>query len=392
VTANGVEAAETWHQAPRRWGHPLHSVCSYMAMFPPSIPHTFIEWLTKPGDVVYDPFSGRGTTALEACLAGRIGYGSDLNPIACLLTSAKTNPPTWESIECRLKELETDIERLPVDGQAEVIRTIFAPGTLGELLWLREHLDVTEPTDAFLMSLLLGILHLNANTAGVPRGMSVSMPNTFAMAPGYVMRYVRDHDLQAPEVDVVGAIRDRATKYRQELTLPQTGRSWSQDASIAGWMEENNQRAKLIFSSPPYLHVIKYGKFNWIRLWMLGHEPADVDANLLATASLPKYLDFMSLVVSRLADVLTEDGRICLVIGDVSSGDDNLRLAEHVAASCVPAHLKVDGIVVDDLSVGRKVSRIWGSTKGKATKTDRILVLSRQGGPKLPTVPNVDWA
>lgn len=70
-----------WHSAPRRWGHELHSLCSYMAMFPPSIPHFFIRWLTEPGDVVYDPFSGRGTTVLEACLLGRRGLGSDANQI-----------------------------------------------------------------------------------------------------------------------------------------------------------------------------------------------------------------------------------------------------------------------------------------------------------------------
>ncbi|MBX3328698.1 MAG: hypothetical protein KF682_22720 [Nitrospira sp.] len=57
-----------WRRAPRRWGHELHSLCSYMAMFPPMLPRVFIEWLSKPGDVVYDPFSGRGTTLLESLL------------------------------------------------------------------------------------------------------------------------------------------------------------------------------------------------------------------------------------------------------------------------------------------------------------------------------------
>src|SRR5690348_16797637 len=83
-----------WRSAPRRWGHSLHSLCSYMAMFPPTLPHTFIRWLTDVGDVVYDPFSGRGTTVLEACLQQRIGLGSDANPLAWILSSAKANPPT----------------------------------------------------------------------------------------------------------------------------------------------------------------------------------------------------------------------------------------------------------------------------------------------------------
>ena len=39
---------------------------SYMAMFPPALPHYFIRRFTKPGDIVLDPFSGRGTTAVKA--------------------------------------------------------------------------------------------------------------------------------------------------------------------------------------------------------------------------------------------------------------------------------------------------------------------------------------
>ena len=39
--------AQRWRRASRRWGHPLHSLCSYFAMFPPQVPHVFIRWLTS---------------------------------------------------------------------------------------------------------------------------------------------------------------------------------------------------------------------------------------------------------------------------------------------------------------------------------------------------------
>jgi site-specific DNA-methyltransferase (adenine-specific) len=67
-----------------------------MAMFPPSIPRYFINQYTEKGDTVLDPFSGRGTTVLEACVAGRIGIGNDLNPVAFVLTKAKSNTPRRE--------------------------------------------------------------------------------------------------------------------------------------------------------------------------------------------------------------------------------------------------------------------------------------------------------
>jgi len=59
----------------------LHEI-SYRACFKPQLPRFFIERLTHPGDAVYDPFMGRGTTLLEAALLGRTPFGCDVNPLS----------------------------------------------------------------------------------------------------------------------------------------------------------------------------------------------------------------------------------------------------------------------------------------------------------------------
>ena len=46
----------------------LHSICPYFAMFPEEFARNHIENLTDKGDLVLDPFSGRGTTLLQALL------------------------------------------------------------------------------------------------------------------------------------------------------------------------------------------------------------------------------------------------------------------------------------------------------------------------------------
>src|SRR6185369_5698817 len=83
-----------WKAQPRLWGHSLHPMCSYLASFPAALSHAFITRYSRPGDVVLDPFSGRGTVPLQAAAEGRIGVGNDLNPFAHLLTAAKVEPPT----------------------------------------------------------------------------------------------------------------------------------------------------------------------------------------------------------------------------------------------------------------------------------------------------------
>src|SRR5689334_18917254 len=184
---------EAWARAPRRWGHPLHSLCSYFAMFPPQLAAVVIRWLSQPGDTIYDPFAGRGTVALEALLNGRVGHGSDANPLAHALTKAKVGIPSEAAVLRRLRELRAHYG--DGGGYSDVavpddIRMLYAPGTLSQLAFLRSQLGKNRRVDHFITALVLGMLHANHSARGATRGFSISMPNTFAMAPGYVRAYI----------------------------------------------------------------------------------------------------------------------------------------------------------------------------------------------------------
>src|SRR5690242_962064 len=87
-----------WHSASVRWGHSMHTMCSYHGMFPAKLAHYFIQRYSQPGDVVLDPFSGRGTVPLQARVEGRRTISNDLNPLAYVLSLAKSNPPSWAAI------------------------------------------------------------------------------------------------------------------------------------------------------------------------------------------------------------------------------------------------------------------------------------------------------
>ncbi len=364
-----------------------------MAMFPPSLPHVFIQWLTEPGDVVYDPFSGRGTTTLQACLHGRVGLGSDGNPLAWILTSAKAAPPTTAELRYRLDSLKAIRGEVDPAHAPESVRTLFDPGTLAQLLWLRDQLCPRQRVDRFLMAALLGGLHANADSEGRPRGLTVAMPNTFAMAPRYVARYIRRERLRPPSVDVLAFLAKRIERF----PLPQDGfcrgRAWRQDARAKIRWPAKAPQAKLVFSSPPYLGVMRYAKLNWIRHWLLDSEPREVDERLFSSSSLSRYAAFMRLALERTRAVLRDDGFVCLVIGDVLQGGREIRLAEIVAETCVGGtDLNVAAIVEDRVPEERKVSRIWGKTRGCATRTDRVLILAAPRAQLPGELPTVSWA
>ena len=52
------------------------------------------------------------------------------------------------------------------------------------------------------------------------------------------------------------------------------GHAWLQDVTSPIAYPKDAPQAKLVFTSPPYLKVIKYGKFNWVRHWLLNPTPA----------------------------------------------------------------------------------------------------------------------
>jgi len=174
-----IALAPEWKDQQRLWGHSFHPMCSYLASFPAALTHAFIARYSRPGDVVLDPFSGRGTTPLQACAEGRIGVGNDLNPFAHLLTAAKTEPATRAQAATRLAQLRlawnassagwlalgagvasnpgeagTLVPRAgsaasPADGVEPVpleVALAFHPRTLGQLLFVRTTLRLDDRT------------------------------------------------------------------------------------------------------------------------------------------------------------------------------------------------------------------------------------------------------
>lgn len=73
----------------RRTASP-HEYYRYPARFAPELAAAAIRAFSEPGDLVADYFVGGGTTLVEARMAGRVGFGSDLNSLATFVSVVKT--------------------------------------------------------------------------------------------------------------------------------------------------------------------------------------------------------------------------------------------------------------------------------------------------------------
>ncbi|HET7727787.1 MAG TPA: DNA methyltransferase [Candidatus Limnocylindrales bacterium] len=420
VSLPGIAIAPEWKAQPRLWGHSFHPMCSYLASFPAALAHAFIARYSRPGDIVLDPFSGRGTTPLQAAAEGRIGVGNDLNPFAHLLTAAKVDPPTRAAATARLTRLqlawsadaatwtalaaaaEADPGVLvPLRGSGasasgasasggdpgeplpREVALAFHPRTLGQLLAVRSSLDLDDRTDRFLAAAITGILHGKSASY-----LSPLMPNTFSMAPRYVREFARRTAFASPERDLFAGLAAKLDRlFRQPPPsgsgVALLGDARDASARIRAALRDRAlpDRARLVVTSPPYLRVVKYGYYNWLRTWFLGFDARAIDAALDDAHHREPYLAFLAEVLADLRRILTDDAVVVLVIGDVET-DRGKRirhgtgLAERVwEQAALPAGYRLAGVARDDVVAHRKMTRLWGDEAGRATKTDAILVL-----------------
>lgn len=97
------------------WGP--HGYHRYPAKFIPHLARRIINEFSVPGDVVGDVFVGSGTTGIEAIRSGRQFYGSDINPVACLISRAKCFPLEPEALNETWNEVSQSISNFTAKGR-----------------------------------------------------------------------------------------------------------------------------------------------------------------------------------------------------------------------------------------------------------------------------------
>jgi site-specific DNA-methyltransferase (adenine-specific) len=360
---------------------------SYLGSYPAGIARALISMLSEPGDIVMDPFSGRGTTLLEARLLDRAPLASDLNPIAFALSRAKNTTVTHADVMQRVQQLrgryDANLYRPEAAVQNDDIRLIFHPHTLAQLCFLRRQLlGSTTDVDKFLVGVTLGVMHGSEKQNGSSSYLSISMPNTFSMSPAYVQRFVETNSLDRVARDTFAILGQKVDRlFRNNDYIGPSGTVAAVNArelTKAPVFAPYVGQVSLIVTSPPYLDVVDYSKLNWIRNWFVdGHgEFGSVEA-LDDDLTLREWLPFAEQSVNEMKSMLRPGGVIAMVVGDVVRAGGAISLAREFMRQL--AHQKIFeyvGCLSDHIQSDVKTTRIWKDTKGRATNVDRIVVLS----------------
>ena len=239
-------------------------------MFPPSFAYEAIRGLTRPGELILDPFCGRGNGPFTATVLGRSSVGIDINPVAWIFTAVKLQPEADpERLLQRLSEVARASRIQDRRGRTRFETMAWSPNVRAFLRSARRELDWRDSiADRTLMAFIA--LHMQDKLGA---GLSNNLWPTLACSPRYAVNWWTANGFHRPPgVDPVALLTDKILRrYQYGIPKQAAGSALLSDARDA-LQEGTELNAGLLITSPPYNDVTDYWNDHWIRLWILGHD------------------------------------------------------------------------------------------------------------------------
>jgi len=361
----------------QRAAHSLHEI-SYRACFKPQLPRFFIERLTAPGEAVYDPFMGRGTTLLEAALLGRRPMGNDINPLSRMLIEPRLRPPSLGAVRRRLEEIPTEC------GEAgpEELLAFYHPQTLRVLQSFRRHFleraaaGRLDPADQWIR-----MVALNRLSGHSPGFFSVyTLPPNQAVSVKSQVKINESRGQKPEPKDVPKLILKRSEALLKDCGPGDLARLEARavEAVFSNRLADETPvipsgSVSLAVTSPPFLDVVNYALDNWLRCWFAGVDAARV--NISVPKHLEDWAEVMTGALRELERVLRPGGHAAFEVGEVRKG--TIRLEETVLACGVQAGLRPRLVLINDQEF-TKTANCWGVGNNEGgTNTNRIVLFQK---------------
>lgn len=369
---------EFW-TAKQRQASSIHEV-SYRACFKPQLPSYFIKRFTSTDGVVYDPFSGRGTTAIEAALLGRRIIANDINPLSAILARPRVDIPTVAAVADRL-------EAIPyyANMRAELDLSMFYdPRTESEIASLRNYLrdrheaGTEDKVDSWIRMVATGRL-----TGHSPGFFSVYTlpPNQATSAKRQVK--INQQRSQTPEYRNTKSLILKKTRQLLGSLTPgdlenlkaakKTAVFLTGSASKKGAIPDDH--VDLTVTSPPFLDVVQYAGDNWLRCWFNTLPLEEIASAITMEKTLEGWCDKMAHIFDELFRITRPGGVVAFEVGEVRKG--HIKLEEHVVPLATSSGFYCEAILINSQAF-TKTANLWGvSNNESGTNSNRIVVLRK---------------
>lgn len=230
VSVSALDKVIYPHLVAKKDSNPIHKLFSYPAKFQGYLPEAVIRNFTKPGDVVLDPYSGGGTTAVAAMLNGRNSISYDLNPISVLSATAKTTILSTNEVQFCIANLQyikpTKKKVMLTDKESMLMGTRLSQ--MAESVW---ELAIEEKTGR--AKYLLGII----------------LSKRIKMACRRDKTHIREYEFEK-HIKYIG---DEVKKFFS--SIKNKNKDITQDVKFGSNHDMDVPKTDIIITSPPYPNV-----------------------------------------------------------------------------------------------------------------------------------------
>ena len=285
----------------------VHRLHPYLGKFVPQLAEVFLRRYASPGQLVWDPFAGSGTTLVEANAFGARAAGCDVSAFNCLLMRAKTGvyePAALLADVVRLSEGESAAK---ARGAGPYLRRWYAPRSHAELTSFRELIEGTAYPELWQV-----VLSRSARSARLARHDDLDFPaepvsgeyfchkhrrvcRPVGEAGKFLRRYVRD------AVQRVQEFADARSSQSVEVLHG--------DARLV----DPPGPVDLVLTSPPYPGLIDYHEQHAYAYELLGLERRDSEE---IGRGVKGYCDDIAAVLARSRRALRRGGKVVVVVND----------------------------------------------------------------------------
>jgi methylase of polypeptide subunit release factors len=242
----------------------MHSFHRYYGKLIPAIPEAFINEFTKDGDLVCDPFTGSGTTAVEALRGNRNFIGVEINPLSCEIARVKTQKLDNEVIKKYNTDLLIHIKNL---SENTVVEESDKPYVINRDHWFKDFVqeDLVLINKAIVQMFESGYYDISykrfylMTLSAIIR--NVSNADNQHVFPGISKRMRALEAKGKINIDVFAtyerAIKKRASYYDIYKGIDSTATIIEGDSTEED-LEDYYKKVDLIITNPPYISSVRY--------------------------------------------------------------------------------------------------------------------------------------
>jgi DNA methylase len=330
----------------------VHGLHPYLGKFVPQLVEVFLGRYFRPGDRVYDPFAGCGTTLVEANVFGADAVGCDVSAFNCLLTRVKTTRYKLAELELGLRGAleEARRSRRSTRGSSEWLRRWYAPQALAELLaYRRAALRLAPPYH----DVARVVLSRAARSARLTTHFDLDFPRHPVTEPYRCRKHKRECRPVTEALKFLLRYTDDTVARLRAFASVRSPRSV--DVIHADARSLQLQDAMGVITSPPYPGLIDYHeqhRYAYELLRLPDRRTLEIGAAVAgrSRSALERYVGAMTQTFANISRRLPADSPVIVVVND--------------SHDLYPAILKSSGLDLEE-RITRHVNRRTGRRAGE---------------------------